>query len=277
MTTTSTSTPFPLSSEFGDLGSSSPSVVADDYFFGADSHHVQHALPDSELPRILDLFSFGDEELLHDTFYFVGKNSIGRTVWVRRRRILSPKSEPTWLITESWESKFQTLLRLKEYLPDEIQPLLKDRGIPFSKDTTLKDQYEMYLKFRFYRRRADSEEYGSIHLDETLLGITLSFHVSNKLQFDNVASLANKLNLSITSSKLRTLKKGGPVSAHLFGLRQDVLERDDSESDDDDWIEEWNSLVNAQSGTPPLGDPQFTDSAPATTKARQLFNEICFI
>ena len=39
---------------------------------------------------------------------------------------------------------------------------------------------------------------------------------------------------------------------------------------------EFQELVSKQSGTPPPGNPQFTDTDPKIVKARQLFNDIIF-
>ena len=239
----------------------------------SEDYHFYFKLSCSQLPIILQSFKFGAEELFHDTIFYIGECLNGRTLCLRRRRNLLLKSDPTWLITESSENNI--ILRLNQDSPVEIEHLLKEKSIPFSKDSPLEDQFQICCKFRFYRRDAEDEQYGHIHIDETLLGIILSFHVTNKSQLDNVTNLANHLNLFKTSSKFMTLKNGGPVPEHLFGPRQDMLEREDSDSENDDaWIDEWNSLVSAQSATPPLGNPQFTDSSPEIVRARQLFDDM---
>lgn len=236
------------------------------------SHHFK--LLSSQLHDVLKSFKFRGEELFHDTFFSILEYPHGRTLWLRRRRNLSLKSEPVWHIIEScFVDEHQCTLHLNKYTPENFEHILKERGVSFSKDIPLEDQFDKFAKFRFYRRESkdDDHEYGRVRVDETLFGIILSFQVSSKVQWDNVVNYTTKLGLSKTPSKLMTFKNGGSVPEELFGRRQEILEREESDSSGSGSDEEWDSLVNAQSGTPPLGDPQFTDLSPEIVRARQLF------
>jgi len=265
------SSPYRLEN-FGASQSGGKNLKEDKYFPNAERHHLHFDLPYRWLEEFLQLLSFGEEQLFHDTFYFVGTSKNGREVWLRRRRNLSKKTTPTWLLTECWNSKQRTLLRLNEFSPDSIETRLQKEDISFSKEKKLEEQFPEYQKFRFYRREAETKEFGKIDIDETRLGITLSAKISTPSQFENMKNFAKKYNLSTTSSKLMALKKGGAVSEHLCGLRFDILENEDSESSDDDWMDAWASRASSVVVPPLSGSPKFTNTTKDLTMARKLFN-----
>jgi hypothetical protein len=66
------------------------------YHHTEENHHFHISLPEKQLNNYL--LTFGDEELFHDTFYFVGKLNNSRQIWFRKRCNFSQQQDLPWLL-----------------------------------------------------------------------------------------------------------------------------------------------------------------------------------
>lgn len=248
-------------------------------FTDSSKRCLNFELPFEQLDAYLELLRFGEDQLFHDTFYEAGKSrKNGHEIWLRRRRNLSCReSPPFWLLSERWGDQEHTLLYPNDSR-DGIARVLDEHGISFDEEKELEDMFPKYLMFRFYRRDAETTRGVVVHIDETLLGYTLSAKVSaGEEEEEEVVRLTQKHQLKKASSKLVSMKIVGPVSAHLCGFRSDVLlESDEDVSSDEEFMREW--LADAHSrrcSPPPEGPCVFEHDTPESRFARQLFDEIC--
>jgi hypothetical protein len=244
-----------------------------DFFYNADFHHVHFALKPEDVGIVMKrlegrcLFK-EEEELFHDTFWFFGKTDSGRELWLRRRRNLSTKSDMTWMLSETWEGSLGGLLRLKEvHGMDAINARLA-----LLKVSQELSKLPVAANFRFFRRNGLSHEFGTVNIDETMHGITLSAKIENRSQFDNV--IANCKGYNYAQSKLKIVIACPPVSEHLCGYRSDMLVCDMSEDEDEDDEMEWRIRVAEEKKkqfVPPPVDARFSDHPDSEIAKRRAF------
>lgn len=210
----------------------------------SDARAVEHRLSLREA-------SFGEEQLLRDTFFCVSKT--GRELWLRKRRILQQGSHaPTWMLSETWPGKAKSLFRLQEWHGVEAirAELLRRAGdienasALKNSNTSIETLFPMVARFRFLRREAVSPLFGRISMDEMLNGITFTASVNSKLEYENALSVLQPLEPSFP--KLTLVLDRLPVSWWICGDRGLNLEWSGSD-DDDEWQAEaeadWNCQV----------------------------------
>lgn len=239
---------------------------------------LHYGLTERQSEEILKHWSFGEERLLHDTFYSVGDISGTDQMWLRRRRDVDAKSEPEYVLTESRRVIDNPLLHINRYFGlDAIEKRLEYcKGVIFDKERPIEEQFPMFYKGRFYRREVECPMMGKIRLDETMYGILLGITIMTPKQLETVTEFANGMGLTPGYSKLTAFDKKGPISVHLYGYRCDILMDEDTEdSDNEEWMREWRAEAAALAVILPEGNHQFEYETPDVAYARRIFGEIC--
>jgi len=246
----------------------------DGLHYAADFNHLHFEVPFEKLPSVMEELEktcvFDAEELFHESFRYVGKTELKRDLWLRRRRNLTKKkNEAYWMLGETWDVNFHYCARVKEVAGEKaIQARLVALG--FSDDL---EGYQLTTEYRFFRIHGQSSEFGVVNIDETALGIMLSFKPDSKLHYDTVMSRCGKL-LEVSKSKLMAAMERRPYSAHLCGFRADALMCELSEDDCTSAEEDWNQRLQEEMAKPfvaPDITAKFSDDPESfTAKARKI-------
>jgi hypothetical protein len=238
--------------------------------------YLHYGLNENSMLELLKRWTFGEERLLHDTYYFIGAMEGGGQLWLRRRKDVMTKDE-VWSLSEGWREDDHPSLRLKLYSTlDEIQARLKDES-KFDPQRPMAEQFEVHARGRFYRAEAKTEEDITVRIDETVYGDVLNLVVDTPEQLKRAMEIAMEMGLKPSSGK-QVVLNGNVVPAHIYSLRFDMLIDDDSEEDIEEnerLLREWREEAHSRSYSPPVGSPKFNDASPYITEARRLFNEIC--
>lgn len=209
-------------------------------------NYCHFSLSEKQAHAVRAAHAFGDEQLLHDTYYDVqnvlGNEELNKQRWLRCRRDVNKGKEqaPEWALGEMHKGKNSFISAVAETCG--LAEIAKVLGL---QPNEVEGRFPKVTAFRFFRRTAFENETRLV-LDETSSGFFLGVRTKEKVAFDAIWREYETCACLFKVATIEQARKQGKfvVSEHLYGDRLDCLLEGDafpetsssreSESIDDD-------------------------------------------